>query len=166
MPAETCVERLKEYLIAQRVAFEVERHPLRYTAQELAQIEHIPGRLVAKVVMVLADEKLVMVVVPAPMKVSPPLVRDALGAKHVRLAREEEFSHIFPDCEIGAMPPFGQLYGVPVLVDATLARDPVIFFNAGSHEDVVTMTYVDFERLVHPQAGTFGKVAEVATLGV
>ena len=161
-----CLERLKEYLTVQRVAFEVERHPLRYTAHELAQVEHIPGRLVAKVVMVLADEKLVMVVVPAPMKVSLPLVRDALGATHARLAREDEFSHVFPDCEVGAMPPFGHLYGVPVFVNATLAQDPVIFINAGSHEDVITMTYADFDRLVRPRTGVVARATEVAALSV
>lgn len=160
----TCLGRLKEYLTAQGVAFELERHPLRYTAQELAQVEHVPGRLVAKVVMVLADERLIMVVVPAPMKISLPLVREALGAKHIRLAQEGEFGHIFPDCEVGAMPPFGHLYGVPVVVDVALAQDPVIFFNAGSHEDVVTMTYEDFERLARPRRAAVAMASETVAL--
>lgn len=158
----SCLEHLKEYLAREGVAYQITHHPARYTAQELAQVEHIPGRLVAKVVMVLADEKLLMVVVPATAKVVLPWVREAFGAQQVRLAREEEFGHMFPDCEVGAMPPFGNLYGIPVLVDATLMRDPVIYFNAGNHQETITMTYADFERLVRPRTGTFAKEPSAA----
>ena len=155
----TCEEHLEEYLVGERVAYTIDDHPARYTAQELAQVEHVPGRLIAKAVMVVADGNPVMVVVPGVSKVDLAAVRKALGAKEVRLALEQEFGHLFPDCEIGAMPPFGNLYGVPVLVDAALARDPVIFFNAGSHRRAVTMTYADYARLVRPAEGAFAKEA-------
>ncbi len=155
----SCFEHLKEYLGKEQVAYTITEHPPRYTAQELAQIEHVSGRLIAKVVMLLADAKPVMVVVPGIVKVDLGAVRRALGAEDVRLALEEEFGHMFPDCEIGAMPPFGNLYGVPVLVDATLAKDPVILFNAGSHRRTITMTYADYEGLVRPAVGKFVKIA-------
>src|SRR5579883_3478834 len=146
-----CLERLTEYLAAEGVAFEVSHHPPRYTAQEVAQV-----------VMLVADGRLVMVVVPATRRVSLALVRDALGVSHVRLAQEEEFAHVFSDCEVGAMPPFGNLYGVPVYVDAALAQDPVIFFKAGTHEDVVSLSYAEFERLVRPRVGVFASEREAA----
>ncbi len=153
----TCLEHLKAYLGAQGVAYAVDEHPTRYTAQELAQIEHVSGRLIAKVVMLIADTKPVMAVVPGNIKVDFAAVRKAMGATEVRLALEDEFEHLFPDCEVGAMPPFGNLYGVPVLVDVALTRDPVILFNAGTHGRTITMTYADYARLVWPAVGFFGK---------
>ncbi len=155
LPPTACLEHLKEYLGKAGVAYTVSHHPARYTAQEVAQVEHVPGRLVAKVVMVFADEKLVMVVVPATAKVNLPWVREAVGVRRIRLANEQEFGHIFPDCEVGAMPPFGNLYNLPVLVDVALTRDPVILFNAGSHDMMITMTYADFAQLVQPRTGIF-----------
>ncbi len=133
------------------------QHPPRYTAQELAQVEHVSGRLIAKAVIVVADSNPVMVVVPGVAKIDLGAVRKALGADEIRLAVEEEFGHLFPDCEVGAISPFGNLYGVPVLVDAALARDPVILFNAGSHRRTITMTYADYARLVRPAVGAFAK---------
>lgn len=152
-PGAGCLERLKEYFEKAGVAYEVSHHPPRYTAQDLAKVEHVPGRLVAKVVMVVADEKLVMVVAPAPAHVNLAWVREAIRAWDVRLADEREFAHVFPDCEVGAMPPFGNLYGVPILVDSALARDPVILFNAGRHDTMITMTYSDFAQLVRARTG-------------
>lgn len=152
-----CLEHLKQYLGKEGVAFTVTEHPARYTAQELAQIEHVSGRLIAKVVMVVADGKPVMVVVPGVAKVNLPAVRKMLAAEEVRLALEDEFAHLFPDCEVGAMPPFGNLYGVPVHVDTALASDPVILFNAGSHRRTITMTYADYAGLVRPAVGAFAK---------
>ena len=153
----SCLEHLKEYLAGEGIAYTIDEHPARYTAQELAQIEHVSGRLIAKGVMIVADDNPAMVVVPGVSMVDLAAVRKALGAEEVRLAAEQEFGHLFPDCEIGAMPPFGNLYGVPVLVDTALARDPVIFFNAGSHRRTVTMTYADYARLVRPAVGAFAK---------
>jgi len=156
------VDRLCAYLREQGIAHTASHHPTRYTAQEIAQVEHVPGNLVAKVILVRADETLEMIVLPATMKVDTELVEAETGAERVRLAREDEFEHVFPDCEVGAMPPFGQFYHVPVLVDSTLARDPVILFNAGTHQDVITMSYTDFERLVKPRVGRFARVAQAA----
>lgn len=153
----SCIEHLKDYLGEERVAYTANEHPPRYTAQELAQIEHVSGRLIAKVVMLIADGNPVMVVVPGIVKVDLGAVRKALGAEEVRLALEEEFGHLFPDSEVGAMPPFGNLYGVPVLVDRALTKDPVILFNAGSHRCTITMTYADYARLVRPALGEFAK---------
>lgn len=158
----SCLERLQEYLGRAGVAYEVTHHPSRVTAQDLAQIEHISGRLVAKVVMVLADERLVMVVVPATSFVDLNWVRAAMGARDVRLAEEYEFCNHFPDCEVGAMPPFGHLYGLPVLVDTALTRDPVIAFNGGSHRQTITMTYADFARLEQPRVGIFARARPAA----
>ena len=153
----SCFEQLQEYLSKEQVAYTVTAHPPRYTAQELAQVEHVSGRLIAKVVMLLADGNPVMAVVPGIVKVDLGAVRTALGAKDVRLALEDELGHLFPNCEVGAMPPFGTLYGVPVLVDVALTKDPVILFNAGSHRHTITMTYTDYEKLVRPATGNFAK---------
>ena len=106
-PHRSCVERLEDYLGRAGVAYELVTHPIRYTAQGVAQVEHVAGRLVAKVVMVLIDDQLAMIVTPATSQVDLDWVRDATGAGAVRLAREDEFRHLFPDCELGAMPPFG-----------------------------------------------------------
>jgi Ala-tRNA(Pro) deacylase len=157
-----CLQRLREYLEMAGVAYQVTRHARRYTAQELAQEEHVPGKLVAKVVLVMADERLLMVVVPGTSRVNVPWVRHAIGAKRARLATESEFVRAFPDCEAGAMPPFGNLYHMPVLVDRGLTGDPVIMFNAGTHDLVLTMTYEDFARLVQPKVGIFAVHQEAA----
>lgn len=152
-----CLEHLKQYLGKAGVAYTVTEHPARYTAEELAQVEHLSGRLIAKVVMLLADGKPAMAVVPGATKVDLTAVRKTLRAREVRLARENEFASMFPDCEVGAMPPFGNLYNVPVYVDDRLTRDPVILFNAGSHRWTITMTYTDYARLAQPVTGNFAK---------
>jgi Ala-tRNA(Pro) deacylase len=155
LPEIACLGHLEEYLGNAGVAYEVSRHPMRYTAQELAQVEHVAGKLVAKVVMIVADEKLIMVVIPATGSVDLSRVKEAIGARDVHLANELEFGHVFPDCAVGAMPPFGNLYGVPVFVDVALTSDPVIMFNAGSHDTMMTMTYATFAQLVQPKTGMF-----------
>ena len=150
-----CKERLEAYLRENKVPFQVVHHPLAYTAQEVAAAEHVPGKMLAKVVMVFADGKLVMLALPAPYRVDVNKAAAALGAREVRLAHEEEFAAAFPDCEVGAMPPFGNLYDVPVYADKALAEDKEIVFQAGTHTDTVTMMYADFERLVKPKAAAF-----------
>src|SRR5574341_670347 len=102
----TCRERLERYFRENGVKYEVQSHPEVYTAQEVAAVEHIPGRSMAKVVMAMVDGTLTALVLPAPSRVDIPKVKAALGAKDARLAREQEFSTVFPDCEVGAMPPF------------------------------------------------------------
>ena len=146
----SCKEKLEAHLRENAVPFEVHHHPPAYTAQRVAQAEHVSGRTVVKVVMALADGKMVMLAVPAPKHVSLTKVAEATGAKEVRLAHEDEFGAAFLDCEVGAMPPLGTLCGIPVYVDTELAQDETIIFNAGTHEDTVHMKYADFERLVKP----------------
>ena len=146
----TCKERVEAYLREQRVPFESQHHRVAFTAQEVAASEHLPGDLIAKVVMVFADADMVMLVLPASHRANLSKVAAELGVINVWLADEHEFSEIFRDCEIGAMPPFGNLYGVPVYVDRTLAEDEVIVFQAGTHSDTISMRYADYARLVQP----------------
>ena len=145
------LKRLKEMLDGAKVPYEVYNHALAYTAQEIAARQHFSGNEMAKVVMLEVDDKLVMGVIRGNDKISLSEVRDSLGARNVRLATEEEFIARFPECEIGAMPPFGNLYGLKVYVDPSLAQDEYIYFNAGNHVQTVHMKYKDFARLVEPQ---------------
>jgi Ala-tRNA(Pro) deacylase len=153
----TCKDRLEEYLRENGVSFEVQHHPSVFTAQEVAAAEHVSGKLLAKVVMVLADGEMVMLALPAPYEVDLEKTSEALGAKEVRLADEEEFKDTFHDCEVGAMPPFGNLYGLPVYVEEALAEDETIFFRAGTHTDTMSLKYADFERLGKPNVLKFGR---------
>ncbi len=150
-----CRRRLEHWFRDERVTYELKQHPEAFTAQQVAATEHVSGYWVAKVVMAVSDGMLVMLVLPAPFRVDLVRLKEALGAGVVRLAREDEFANLFPDCEVGAMPPFGNLYGVPVYVDAALAKDPFVVFNAGSHRETLTIAYADFERLAHPQVADF-----------
>jgi Ala-tRNA(Pro) deacylase len=152
-----CKDRLEAYLRERRVPFEVRHHPRAVTAQEVAASEHVPGKMLAKTVMVLADGEMVMLALPAPYQVDMERARTALGAGEVRLAHEEEFEGAFPDCEVGAMPPFGNLYDVPVCVDETLAEDETIVFRAGTHTDTMSVRYADFEKLVGPTIAGFAR---------
>jgi Ala-tRNA(Pro) deacylase len=145
------IKKLKAALDEAQVSYEVYNHPLAYTAQEVAATQHVSGKEMAKVVMIQVDGKLVMGVLPGSLKVNVNTVQASLGAKDVRLATEDEFISRFPECEIGAMPPFGNLFGVAVLVDPALAKDEYIYFNAGNHVQTVRLRYQDFARLVKPQ---------------
>ena len=154
-----CIERLESLLRQESVPFQVQHHPLAYTAQQLAAAEHVPGRMIAKVVMVYADGQPAMLVMPAPAHVNLMRAALALKVREVRLAREEEFARQFPDCEVGAMPPFGNLYGVPVWIDKSLAKDDTIIFAAGTHTDTIQVAFSDFERIVKPIVGDFAYVS-------
>ena len=145
------VKQLKEFLDASGVRFVSMSHDKAYTAQGVAKSAHIPGNEVAKTVMVMMDGRLAMAVVPAPRTVHVDRLRKAAGAVSVELAREADFLGDFPGCELGAMPPFGNLYHMEVFVDPRLAEDEEIAFNAGSHSEVIRMKYRDFERLVQPR---------------
>jgi Ala-tRNA(Pro) deacylase len=149
-----CRERLEDCLRENGVPFEVQHHPRAITAQEVAATEHVPGQMLAKVVMVLADGEMVMLTLPAPYQVDLEKVGKLLGAEEARLA-EEEFEGAFPDCEVGAMPPFGNLYDLPVYVEEALAEDETIFFRAGTHTDTMSVRYADFEQLVEPTVAEF-----------
>ncbi len=145
------LRRLKELFDDAKVSYEVYNHPLAYTAQEIAARQHFSGKEMAKVVMLEVDDRLMMGVIPGSQKINLNTVKASLGAKQVRLATEDEFVSRFPECEVGAMPPFGHLFGVPVLVDPALEKDDVIYFNAGNHVQTVRLSYKDFARLVKPQ---------------
>ena len=147
-----CRDRLESYFRENGVAFEVREHPTAFTAQKIAASEHVPGRMFAKVVMANADGDLVMLVLPAPSAVDLAKVAELffLGGGQVRIAAEREFPSAFPDCEAGAMPPFGNLYDLPVYVDQALGRNERIVFQAGSHTVTMSVSYADFERLAHP----------------
>lgn len=152
---QQCKERLEAYLRENGVAYQTHHHPLAYTAQEIAAAEHMPGKMLAKVVIVKVDDGTAMLVLPASYKIDLDKARSVLGARDVRLAREEEFVGLFSDCEVGAMPAFGNLYGVPVYVDRALAEDESIGMQAGSHTDTISLRYADFERLVRPAVAEF-----------
>ncbi len=151
------VDRLRKYLEDNHVEFLTVSHSPAFTAQEIAASAHVPGREVAKTVIVKVDGKMAMVVLPAPEKVSAHRLKEVTGAKDVELASEKEFADLFPRCEVGAMPPFGNLWDMEVFADAHLREDEYIVFNAGSHTELVKIAYADFERLVHPT------IAELST---
>jgi Ala-tRNA(Pro) deacylase len=150
-----CKERMEQYLRENDVPFETMTHSQAFTMQEVAAALHVPGDQVAKVVIVKADDDMVMLVVPAPYRLDFSLLRALLGAKKVRLAQEGEFEDLFPDCATGAMPPFGNLYDLPVYVDEVLALEPDIVFRVGTHRDTMKVAYADFARLVQPRVAEF-----------
>jgi len=152
-----CKEELEAYLRENKVPFQVQHHAVAYTAQEVAAAEHVPGRMLAKVVVLLGDGKLSMFVMPAPARVDVEKAAAVLGAKEARLAHEDEFADRFPGCEVGAMPPFGNLYDIPLYVDKSLSEDETIVFEAGTHTDTMSMKYADFERLVKPTVAEFAR---------
>lgn len=146
MPAN----KLKEFLDSRGVKYTSIQHSPAFTAAEVAQSAHVAGRDFAKTIMVSTDAGMAMVVLPANRRIVLSDLRDMLQEPHVRLATEEEFRDLFPDCALGAMPPFGNLYGLPVYVAESLAQEEEIAFNAGTHTEVITMRYADFEMLVKP----------------
>jgi Ala-tRNA(Pro) deacylase len=135
------------------VAYEILKHPQAFTAQEVAATVHVTGKEVAKTIVVDVDGKFVMAVIPAPHKVSLKLLKELLGAKEVRLASEAELTQLFPDCEVGAMPPFGNLYNMPVYISTALKDRKDLIFNACTHTEVIKISFSDFERLVQPGIG-------------
>jgi Ala-tRNA(Pro) deacylase len=156
----TAKERVEAFLRQNQVRYTLLHHPLAYTADEVAAVEHVPGRNFAKVVMVKAAGKLAMVVVPATHRVSLGLAATVLQAPDVRLATEKEFAEAIPESEVGATPPFGNLYGLPVYVDEALARDATITFRAGTHTDTITIDYPDYARLVNPSVTSLAMRAD------
>lgn len=149
------VQRLKEFLDSHAVRYVVITHSPAFTAQEIAAHAHIPGKELAKTVIVNIDGAMAMAVLPAAFNVDFAAMENELGAMRVELATENEFRDLFPQCELGAMPPFGNLYGLPVYVARKLAEDETIAFNAGTHRELVRLAYKDFERLVQPRVITF-----------
>ena len=142
---------LREYLDGQHIPYTTISHRPTYTAQEIAANAHISGKDLAKTVMIKLDGKMVMAVVPDAYNVNLQLLKEATGATDIELAREDEFMDLFPDFDVGAMPPFGNLYGLDVYVAESLAEDEVIAFNAGTHTDLIKMAFETFARLVKPK---------------
>ncbi len=146
--------KLIEFLNQNKVRYTILHHPEAFTAQELAAIEGVKGRYHAKVVIVKADDQMLMTVLPADHRVELEKL-DRLTGKRTALATETEFKTLFPDCAVGTMPPFGKLYGLPTWVDKSLADDEYIVFEAGTHTDAIRMSYADFARLTEPKVAEF-----------
>lgn len=145
------VKKLKELLDQEGVKYVVISHSPAYTAQEIAASAHIPGKELAKTVMVKIDGKMAMAVLPASCQVNFERLKKETGASKMELATEQEFKDLFPDCDVGAMPPFGNLYGMKVFVARNLTEDEEIVFNAGSHRELMKLAFKDFSRLVKPE---------------
>ncbi len=152
MPAK----KLKEFLDSNKVKYVSISHSSAYTAMEIAAMAHVPGKDLAKTVMIKINGQMAMVVLPATHMIKMDLLRKAVGSDDVRLSTEQEFKDKFTDCEVGAMPPFGNLYNLQVYVSNSLKEDEEIAFNAGTHTELIKLSYKDFERLVNP------KVAEIS----
>ncbi len=147
MPAK----KLREFLDSHQVKYVTISHSPAYTAQEIAASAHVKGKDLAKTVMVKLDGRMAMAVLPASQKVSLDRLKEVAGVGRADLASEQEFKSLFAECDIGAMPPFGNLYGLDVYVSDMLAKDEEIAFNAGSHTELIKLPYKDFERLVRPK---------------
>lgn len=148
---------LREYLDQRKIKYLTITHSRAFTAQEVAECAHIPGNILAKTVVVEIDGQMAMAVVPANHRVRLDDLRALIHTDDVRLMREDEFRRHFPDCETGAIPPFGNLYEIPVFVDPELSDQGEIVFNAGSHTEAIRMRWEDFERLVKPRVAKFAK---------
>ena len=151
MPAK----KLKEYLDSNNIKYLSIKHSAAYTAQEIAAKSHISGKELAKTVIVRINNKIAMAVLPASYKIDFEALMEVTGTGNVILTGEEEFKYMFPDCAIGAMPPFGNLYDLDVYVAKSLTEDDEISFNAGTHTELIRMAYKDFERLVQPKVLAF-----------
>ena len=154
------LENVKAMLDKEGVKYEHLTHDPTFTAQETAAATHISGKELAKVVIIKADDELVMAVTPASKLVDLDAFKKTVGAKKVSLAKEEEFAGEFPECEAGAMSPLGPLYGLKVYEDQSLAEDEEIAFNAGTHKDVIRMPHKEFARLANQELGDFTKGAD------
>ncbi len=151
----TVLRRLKAYLDENRVEYEVLVHPETFRAPATAEALHVPGKEMAKVVVLRDGPDYVMAVLPSTFKLDLHRLREVLGSPTIRLAREDEIADLFPDCEIGMMPPFGNLYGLDVLVDGILTEDEDVVFPAGTAREAIKMRYDDFEELVVPRVVEF-----------
>lgn len=149
------VEKLKAFLDTQNIKYVCISHSKAYTALEVAASAHISGKELAKTVIIRVNGKMAMAVLPATQRVNFGLLKSVTGTGDVKMTTEQEFKDRFPECEVGAMPPFGNLYDMEVFVEHTLAEDEEIAFNAGSHTEVIKLAYKDFESLVHPKVLVF-----------
>jgi Ala-tRNA(Pro) deacylase len=153
---------LQRLLDDNRVHYEVHAHPTSFTATQTAKADHVPPSEMAKVVVVKTGERFLLAVLPATHTLDVDLLRETVGDARLRLASEREFADAFADCEPGAIPPFGQLFGMPMWVDDSLGREREMVFNAGNHRETVHLAYEDFVRLAKPEFGEFSRRAGVA----
>lgn len=144
-------KQIKKFLDDAQVSYEIIPHPTAFTAQEAAERMHIHGWQMAKAVVLKADDRFVLAVLPAPSHLHKGKAKLAFDAAVIQLAKEWEFGSLFPGCDVGAMPPLGPLYDMEVVIDPRLARESYIVFNAGTHEEAIRMGYADFARLVQPR---------------
>jgi Ala-tRNA(Pro) deacylase len=147
--------KLKEFLDSHKIRYVAIHHSPAYTAQEIAAAAHVKGRSLAKTVMIKVEDKMAMAVLPAECYVDFDLLKKFTGANTVELAGEREFKNLFPDCDVGAMPPFGNLYDLEVYVAETLTHNEEIAFNAGSHSEIIRMSFKDFMDLAKPKVVKF-----------
>jgi Ala-tRNA(Pro) deacylase len=151
------VAKLKKYLDANKVKYKALKHKLAYTAQEIAAAQDVPGKQVIKSVLVKAGDKYVLAVLPAIHLIDTKKLKSILKCKAIKIATEKEVEKIIPDYKAGAMPPFGNLFGLETVADKILKEDIDIVFNGGTHKDTVKMKYTDFEKLAKPKTADFGK---------
>ena len=156
------VEHLLGYLNENNVHYQLLSHVAAFTAHQVALVAHVPDSELAKTLLAKADGQYWLVVLRADQRVSTSLLKKALEAKHVALADEEALEGLFPDCELGAMPPFGKPYGLPVIVEHSLTEDDEIVFNACTHKGSIRMKYEDFDRLANPIVAEFAEPPQVA----
>jgi Ala-tRNA(Pro) deacylase len=148
-------KKLKEFLDKNKIKYISIKHSPAFTSQEVAQSAHISGKNFAKTVIIKADNKMVMAVLPAKLLIDIDKLKEITGAEYVSFASEHEFEKLFPGCEVGAMPPFGNIFNMDVYVAEALTKDDEIAFNAGTHTEVIKLSYKDFERLVKPKVVRF-----------
>ena len=156
MPAK----RVTQYLKKEKVKYKTLKHKSAYTAQEVAASAHIPGRQLAKSVMIEIDGEMAMAVLSAVYQIDFKGLKKALGVKKIKLATEKKFEDYLPDCEMGATPPFGNLYDMKVIVDQELTTEEMIAFCSGTHTELIQLSYQDFENLVKPEVIKFSVIPE------
>jgi Ala-tRNA(Pro) deacylase len=147
--------RVTELLDKSGVNYEITEHKPTFTAQRMAAVEHEPGKYVAKPVIIKADDKYMMCVLSANLKIDLNGLKGQLGTGSVELAKEEEIGRLFPDCELGAEPPFGNLYELPTIMDKAMENDDHIVFQAGMHDKAIRMSMADYRKLVEPKILAF-----------
>ena len=148
---------VQSYLDEMGAAYRMSHHPIAYTAQDLAAVEHVPGRQVVKPVIVKADGRFVMCALPASYRIDMDALRTQLQAHELALAEEGKLSELFPDCELGAAPPIGRMFSLPTLMDESLTADDRVTFQAGTHSESVTMSLAEYRRVAQPEIAYFGR---------
>lgn len=149
--------KVQSYLDEMGINYHTSRHPTAYTAQDLASVEHVPGLQVIKPVVVKADGRYYMCVLPACHRVDLAALREQLQADSVTLADEQKLTELFPECELGAEPPIGRMFNLPTIMDESLVADSRVTFQAGKHDEAVTMSLADYRRASQPEMGYFGR---------